>query len=265
MNIIIPMAGAGKRFSDAGYSTHKPAIPTTYRNTGTDLPMVVCAVKDLPGINENGENITFIDRSFHKIDGVENEIKKHYPKANFITIDNLTEGQASTCLLAKSIINNEEDLLIAGCDNGMLYSSEQFKRLTNIFDCLVFTYRNNESVLKNPNSYGWVVADISGAINKISVKKAVSDYPQNDHAIVATFWFKQGHIFVSAAEKMICENDRINNEFYVDQVIKHIIELGFSAGVFEIDRYFGWGTPQDYEEYQNTIRYWEHFVKKEKI
>ena len=58
---------------------------------------------------------------------------------------------------------------------------------------------------------------------------------------------------------MIAENDRINNEFYVDQAIKHVLDLGYSAKVFEIDRYVGWGTPTDFANYQNTIKYWKDF------
>lgn len=260
MNIIIPMAGAGKRFADEGYTISKPAIPTIDRITGKELPMVVCAVKDLPGVEKDGSNVTFIDRAFHKTDGVEEAILEHYPKASFITVENLTEGQACTCLLAKDKINNDEELLIAGCDNGMVFNAEKFEQEKKKADCLVFTYRHNEAVLEKPNAYGWMRIDSDNNIAGTSIKKAISDNPMEDHAVVATFWFKHGADFVKAAEKMISENDRINNEFYVDQVAKHILDLGLKARVFEIDRYICWGTPKDYEEYQATIRYWNKFV-----
>lgn len=260
MNIIIPMAGAGQRFADEGYKIHKPAIPTVDRRSGRKLPMVVCATMDLPGVEVEGNNVTYIDRTFHRTDGVEEEIAKHYPKASFITVENLTEGQACTCLLAKDKINNENPLLIAGCDNGMVLDNGAFQMLTSECDVIVFTYRHNQAVLEHPNAYGWVLVDDSNKIIGLSIKKAVSDTPMEDHAIVATFWFKHGSDFVRAAEKMIAENDRINNEFYVDEVIKHAMELGLDARVFEIDRYIGWGTPKDYEEYMHTIVYWKEFV-----
>ena len=260
MNIIIPMAGAGQRFADAGYKTSKPAIPTIDRRTGKELPMVVCAVKDLPGVEKDGGNVTFIDRVFHKNDGVESAIKGHFPKASFITVENLTEGQACTCLLAKEKINNNEELLIAGCDNGMVFDYTKFEAEKKKADCLVFTYRHNEAVLEKPNAYGWMRVDGDNNITGTSIKKTISDNPMEDHAVVATFWFKHGADFVKAAEKMISENDRVNNEFYVDQVAKHILDRGLKARVFEIDRYICWGTPKDYEEYQATIRYWNIFV-----
>ena len=260
MNIIIPMAGAGQRFADAGYKTSKPAIPTIDRTTGKELPMVVCAVKDLPGVEKDGSNVTFIDRTFHKTDGVEEAILEHFPKASFITVENLTEGQACTCLLAKDKINNDEELLIAGCDNGMVFNAEKFEQEKKKADCLVFTYRHNEAVLEKPNAYGWMRVDSDNNITGTSIKKTISDNPMEDHAVVATFWFKHGADFVKAAEKMISENDRVNNEFYVDQVAKHILDLELKARVFEIDRYICWGTPKDYEEYQASIRYWNKFV-----
>lgn len=264
LNIIIPMAGGGKRFSDQGYKTHKPAIPTIDRRTGQKLPMVVCAVLDLPGVEKDGSNVVFIDRDFHRQDGVEDAIRREFDKARFITIDKLTDGQACTCLLAKDFIDNNEELLIAGCDNGMIFDERLFEQEKQKADCLVFTYRNNEAVLNNPNAYGWMNVDSDNTITGVSIKKAVSDNPVEDHAVVATFWFKNGAVFVNAAEKMIRENDRINGEFYVDQVIKHVMESGYTARVFEIDRYIGWGTPMDYEVYMQTIGYWDQFIHDER-
>lgn len=263
MKVLIPMAGAGRRFTDAGYKIHKPAIPTIDRNSGFEYPMVVCATKDLPGVASDGSNIIYVDRSFHKEDGVEETIKRYYPESVFITTDALTEGQASTCLLAKDMINNDEALLIAGCDNAMDIDLEEFYKLTQDNDVLVFTYRNNEAVLQNPDAYGWMITEPDGRITGISIKKAISSNPVNDHAVVATFWFAKGTIFIRAAEKMIQENDRINGEFYVDQIIKHILELGYRAHIFEIDRYIGWGTPHDYEAYTDTVRYWKGFAKED--
>lgn len=264
MNILIPMAGAGSRFTEAGYKTSKPAIPTYDKRTGKKIPMVVCATLDLPEVDPDGANVIYVDRDFHKTNGTEESILRCFPRAHFITIDHLTEGQACTCLLAEQFINNDEELLIAGCDNGMEMDRQKFDNLRNNADVLVFTYRHNESVLANPNAIGWMIVDDDGKITGTSIKKAISDTPMEDHAVVATFWFKKGSTFVQAAKKMIAENDRINGEFYVDQVIKHVLDLGYTAKVFEIDRYIGWGTPADYELYQKTFEYWNGFYEREK-
>jgi dTDP-glucose pyrophosphorylase len=258
------MAGAGSRFGEAGYTVSKPAIPTYDKRTGKKIPMVVCATLDLPGVKADGSNIIYIDRDYHKTDGTEKAISDYFPNARFITVNHLTEGQACTCMLAESFIDNEEELLIAGCDNGMEFDLEKYKNHCEEADCLVFTYRHNEAVLANPNAYGWMIVDEHDNIMGTSIKKAISDTPMEDHAVVATFWFKKGSIFVEAAKKMIAENDRINNEFYVDQVAKHVLQLGYKAKVFEVDKYIGWGTPLDYELYQKTFEYWNGFYEREK-
>lgn len=259
--ILIPMAGAGQRFADAGYKVHKPAIMTIDRETGEEKPMVVCATRDLPGVAADGSNVIYVDRTFHKEDGVEDAIRSYYPKAVFLTVDHLTEGQACTCMLAEELLNPEEPLLIAGCDNGMDIDRKLFEDLTKECDCIVFTYRHNEAVLANPNAYGWMITDKEGNITGTSIKKAISDTPMEDPAVVATFWFKKAGIFVEATRKMIEENDRINQEFYVDQTVKHVLDLGYKAKIFDIDRYVGWGTPADYEAYQKTYQYFKEFVE----
>jgi dTDP-glucose pyrophosphorylase len=263
MIILIPMAGAGSRFSKEGYKKHKPVIPTKDHRTGLSVPMVVAATSDLPNADNKDTKIIYIDRDFHKKDGVEQQIKEYFPQAEFITINYLTEGQASTCLLAKDNINNNEELIIAGCDNGMIIDSSKFEELRKDADALIFTYRGHNLVLEKPEAHGWVCVDNIDNVTGMSVKKPISDTPLNDHAVVATFWFKKGSSFVEACEKMVEENDRINSEFYVDQVMKHMLDLNYKVKVFEVEKYICWGTPKDYEEYENTFDYWNNFCQKE--
>lgn len=262
--VLIPMAGAGQRFADAGYRVHKPAIMTVDRATGEEKPMVVCATADLPGVLPDGGNVIYVDRTFHKTDGVEDAIRAYYPEASFITVDHLTQGQACTCMLAEDCLDPEEPLLIAGCDNGMDIDRAAYEALQQECDCIVFTYRHNEAVLRNPNAYGWMITDGEGNITGTSIKKAISDTPMEDPAVVATFWFRQAKIFMEATKKMIAENDRINGEYYVDQVAKHVLDLGYRAKIYDIERYVGWGTPADYESYQKTWKYFKEFMETEK-
>lgn len=260
MTVLIPMAGEGSRFKEEGYDIPKPLIPTFDRNTKKELPMVVCAASNLPGINDPDCKIVFIDRDFHKEQGVEQVIKSHWNKAQFITLDHLTEGQASTCLMAKEMINNDDELLIGPCDCGVSIDTNKFNELKKTCDCIVFTFTDNDSVCDNPNAYGWMKVDSNDNILEASVKKAISDTPERDPAVTAVFWFKKGSYFVRAAEDMIAANARINNEFYVDETVNFILKLGLKAKIFSVSKYFCWGTPKDYKDYQNTVRYWENFL-----
>ena len=262
MNILMPMAGAGRRFADRGYKQLKPLIPTTERRDGKTYPMVICAMHDVMECADSHTVPIFVIRSdYHE--NIRNVITDYYPDAVLIGVDHLTEGQACTCLLAKAYIDGDDPLLIAGCDNGMVFEKARFRQAAAATDVLVFTYRHNESVLASPNSYGWVQTDGTERVTGVSVKKAISDHPLDDYAIVSSFWFRRGRDFVKCAEEMIACNDRINGEFYVDQVIAYCLRHGLTTKVLEIERYLGWGTPEDYECYEQTLDYWRAFTKSD--
>lgn len=258
LNILIPMAGAGQRFVKAGYKIHKPILPIIDRKNGNTMPMVCSAVSDLPGVERDNTTLIFVDRQFHVDGGVENEIRKYYPKAQFVTVEQLTEGQACTCLLAKNFINNSDELLISACDNGIQINQNKFMQLKTLCDVIVFTYKSLDT-RNNPNAYGWVKVDENNNAIEVSCKRAISDTPERDHAIVATFWFREGSIFVNASERMLKQNDRVNDEFYVDEAINHVIAMGYRVKVFQVDKYICWGTPADYEGYMGTIKYWNEY------
>ncbi|MBT6843910.1 MAG: nucleotidyltransferase, partial [Candidatus Melainabacteria bacterium] len=183
---MIPMAGAGSRFADEGYTTPKPLLPVM----GT--PMVIKAMQALPSSEQNQE--IFICRDFHIADyQIDAKLKEHYPNAKIVQVKELTQGQAATCLLAKDLINNDEELVIGASDNGMIYDAVMFESMKQDYDALVFSFRNNQCVVAKPEQYGWIKTngtDVTG----VSVKKAISDDPINDHAIVGSFWFKQGSL-----------------------------------------------------------------------
>lgn len=263
MRILIPMAGDGRRFKDAGYKENKAVLPMIYRRTGEECPMVVCSTRDLPGVEEDGGNIAFIARGFQMRQGVDARIRKWYKDASFFSVEGLTEGQACTCLIAKEFIDMDDELLIAACDNGIEYDMDGFNDIKRDSDLVVFTYRHDKRVEEDPDAFGWVRADSSNRITGVSVKRHISDTPWNDHAIVGTFWFRKGRMFVNAAEEMMREDDRVNNEFYVDETVKHVIEAGLCARAFEVRKFLNYGTPQDYEHYLKTLGHFREFVKSE--
>lgn len=250
MIALIPMAGEGSRFKAEGYETPKPLIHVLGK------PMVIQAAESLP----KSDRYIFICRSFHISEyQIDKHLKDYYPQAEIITVDQLTEGQASTCLLAKDLVNTDEPLLIGASDNGMQYDMSRFEAEAQDADCFVFTFRNNVTVVPKPKQYGWVAVDDQGNATKVSVKVPISDNPIKDHAVVGAFYFKKGSLFVEAAERMIAKNRRVNNEFYVDECINEVIEAGYKVKAFEIDYYICWGTPNDYR----TFNYWESFFRQE--
>ncbi len=254
LTVLIPMAGQGKRFQDEGYDDPKPFIEVS------EKPMIIQAVNALP----KGDRYVFVCRTEHVQEyGLEALLKSNFSEIKIIPIDYLTQGQASTCLLAEGEVEPESQLLIGPCDNGMSWNLGKFNSMRDDcnIDVLVWTFRNNVTVRHKPQMYGWVAVDGEGRAQKISCKVPISKDPVHDHAIVGTFWFRKASCFFECTKRMIAKNRSTNNEFYVDEVMNEAIEDNLNVKVFEIDKYICWGTPNDLRVYE----YWEKFFKEGQI
>ena len=240
---VIPMSGSGSRFAAEGYILPKPVIPAS------GAPMILTIIDALPP----SDKWIFVVRKEH-IDnyGIDKVILKKLPGA-IIVPEEKPVGQATSCMLALSYLDPEEDVLIAACDNSFLYDEEKFSALKkrSDVDMVLWTFTKNELLLSKPEAWGWVRLDEDGeTIADMSVKIPVSDTPFNDHAVVATFYFKKAKQFKDACELMIGENYRINNEFYVDSLPIFYKKLGLKSVIFDVDLYVGWGKPADLHRYE---------------
>ena len=238
---LIPMAGEGQRFVEAGYSIPKPLIDVD------GIPMVVRAANSLP----DADHWIFICREEHIQDhGIDNKLKKFFPNAEIVSVGYLTQGQASTCLLAREFIHPGDQLTIGACDNAMEYNKEVFEQKIKEADALIWTFRNNSVVLKNPKAYGWVEIDETEKALKVSCKEPISATPLNDHAVIGSFSFQNADTFLQCVDTLIAKNRRINNEFYLDVALDECIQLDFMVKLIEVHQYLCWGTPQDLETYK---------------
>ena len=248
---LIPMAGAGNRFVQEGYPDPKPLIPVSGK------PMIVQAVTSLPP----AEHHRFACLGSH-LDSypLAQTLQDEVPGASIIRIDALTEGQACTCELAMEGIEPDAPLLIAACDNGMVYDRAKYQALRSdpTVDVIVWSFRHHPGSQRNPQMYGWLNVDPAGNVTSCSVKVPISDDPYNDHAIVGTFYFKKSRYFLDALKGLYSKNVRVNGEFYVDSCVNELVAMGLNVKVFEIDHYICWGTPNDLRTYQ----YWQRFFHK---
>ncbi len=166
-------------------------------------------------------------------------------------------------MLAMPYIQPDDSIFIAACDNSFLYDKEKYNTLSNdtTVDAVVWTFTQDTLLEVNPKSWGWIrLADDSSTIKDVSIKVPVSDAPYNDHAIVASFFFRRAQDFIDAYAMMTEENFRINNEFYVDAIPLFLNKLGKRSIIFDVDLYVGWGKPSDLYMYQ--LKEQEHNVKK---
>lgn len=248
---LIPLAGKGARFAREGYDKPKPLIPVSGK------PMIVQAAAHLPA----SEKHIFVCLGEHlEAHPLEREIKAVYPDARILRLDEVTQGQACTCEIGLGGEDPESPLLIAACDNGMIWNRARYLEYLNDdrVDALAWSFRRHSSSERNPQMYGWIKTDGDGTVTGVSVKKPISADPYNDHAIVGTFYYRKAAYFLEALQRMYRKNVRVNGEFYADSTLNELVEMGLKVKVFEVDNYICWGTPNDLRVYE----YWQSFFHK---
>lgn len=248
---LIPMAGAGSRFVQEGYRDPKPLIDISGK------PMIVQAVSSLPPAEQHifaclGDHL---DRY-----PLAQALQQEVPGACVVRIDGLTEGQASTCERALAAVDPDSPLLIAACDNGMVYDHGKYQALRgdDHVDAIVWSVRHHPGSQRNPQMYGWLEVDSTNNVTSCSVKVPISEAPYNDHAVVGTFYFKRARYFLDALKGLYEKDVRVNGEFYVDSCVNELVAMGLRVKAFEIDHYLCWGTPNDLRTYE----YWQRFFHK---
>lgn len=242
---IIPMSGSGSRFSSEGYLLPKPLISVSGKT------MIERVVERLP----KADKWIFVVRKEHvAMYQIDSFIKKIVPDAVVVVEEN-PWGQAPSCMLAMPHVEENDEIFIAACDNSFLYDVQKFESLCERpdVDAITWTFTQDTLLTDNPQAWGWVkVASDGEEIIDMSVKIPVSDSPFNDHAVVASFYFKRASDFKAAYNLMVKEDYRINNEYYVDSMPIFMKKFGKKSVIFDIDLYVGWGKPKDlhlYEQY----------------
>ena len=238
VNILIPLGGAGKRFSDAGYVTPKPFIDVNGES------MIKAVVRNL---NHPSANFIFvINEELVSVSDFENHINEIGVDSEIRAVSKLTEGPASTVLAAKDLINNEDPLIVINCDQIILDYN-----LTNIIDFVSVTGCDGllGCFLSSSKKNSYVKLDPNGEVCDVKEKIVISNIATNG----LHFW-KNGSDFVDSAEEMISLNDRYNNEFYVAPTYNYLIKKGKKILPFFYNLHFPIGTPEDLESYLRTVK-----------
>jgi HAD superfamily hydrolase (TIGR01509 family) len=231
MNIVIPMAGAGSRFRDAGYTFPKPLIEVRGK------PMIQVVVEN---INIDANYIFIVQKSEREKYNLDTLLNLIAPNCTIIETDGVTEGAACTALLSKEFINNDDPLFFANSDQFVEWNSSDFlynMQESNV-DGGIVSFRSTHP------KWSFAKIDESGFVTEVAEKNPISDI-----ATVGFYYWKHGSDFVKYAEQMIKKNVRVNNEFYVCPVFNQAIESGKKIKTFDIDKMWGLGTPEDLEYY----------------
>lgn len=238
-NVVIPMAGFGSRFSEAGYLMPKPFIDVKGK------PMIQVVVENL-GFDIINTRFIFIVRKEHIEKYNANYILNLIaPGCIIVTTDTVTEGSACSILLAKEFIDNDEHLFIANSDQFVEWNCNEFmySMIGDNIDGGIATFE--------ADSLKWSYAklDDDGFVSEVAEKKRISN-----HATVGFYYWKAGSDYVKYTNQMITKNIRVNNEFYTCPVYNEAIDDGKKIKIFDVKRMWGIGIPVDLEYFLQTYK-----------
>ncbi len=233
MNIVIPMAGAGSRFVDAGFKDPKPLLKAHGKT------LLEWSVDSLP--LELATRLVFIGlRAHQKTTSIEDLIQQRYKKHNpqFIWLDHVTRGQAETVMMAADLLDKDKGLIIFNIDTA-------------------FESRNLVKLLQDPAHDGvlgcfdsseprFSFARTDGAGNVLEVKEKV---PISNHALTGFYHFAKCADFLQAAKAAIDASRTEKGEFYVAPLYTDLIAKGKRFVLDQVDCHWILGTPDEYRSF----------------
>jgi dTDP-glucose pyrophosphorylase len=238
LNIVIPMAGRGSRFAQAGFNLPKPLIPVH------DVPMIRLVIQNLrPALPHRF--IFLCLREHIERYNVGRQLRFWAPGCEVIPVDRVSDSAAATALLARQFIDSAHPLMIAKSDQWIDVCIEDYLKVMDISraDGLIMTMRSNR-----PNA-SYVRFDGKGRAIEVVERQAVSQ-----EATARIYNFRRGSDFVAAADAMTAKNLRTNNNFGVASVYNELIAAGLSIACCNVghdgDGRYALGNPSDLIRFQ---------------
>lgn len=247
MSKVILASGAGKRFSDAGYTVPKPALSLGGKS------LLEHSLLAIPG-----DSTVIVTRTDLPDRGVVGEVASKYTTSTLV-LPGMTRGQAESALLGIAALAEDCAVTVGACDSLIGVETAQVEKSVSEAggEGLVVWVSNRYHVAnRKPEQYGWVKASQDGTITKSWVK----EQPDIDGAsvITGTFTFGSRKFAIEVIEKLLEENITVNGEFYLDSVVQRQIDSGKPCVALELPSFVSVGTPLEYE----SALYWQSCFDK---
>jgi NDP-sugar pyrophosphorylase family protein len=229
LNIVIPAAGRGRRFLEAGYVTPKPFIRLR------EKPMIEHVIDSVrPTLGWNYRFTLLVQADALRF------LTPAFAGMTIIAVDGVTDGAARTVLLAKHIIDTPDPLLIVNSDQIIHWSVDDFLLSDRGRDGMIATF-----TATGPQ-YSYVRHD-RGVVQEVAEKRVISDT-----ATAGAYWWRRGAEFVRCAEAMIADDERVNGEFYVAPVYNYLLNPKTLVTTYPVDGVDQLGTPEDLRSYRDA-------------
>jgi len=238
MNVILPMAGRGTRFSNSGYSTPKPFIEILGK------PMFLWALKSIAGLDINKLIIIVLEehRTKYNLDHLLN-CYCNFP-FQIITLKNVTEGQLCTVMEAEPYVNNEEEILIISSDTLVISDiGEVIKKNISNVDGIISTMVSDIG-----DNWSFVKLDSFENVVAVAEKNRISN-----NISTGLYYFKNSNKFFHYAHLLINRNMRVNGEFYIIPVYELMLNDFLQIKVANSLQMWDMGNPEAKRIFEDAL------------
>lgn len=217
MNILVLMAGKGKRFTDEGYTTPKPLLKVNGK------PILQWTTESCPYITHTGmeqsNNIKLyfaILQEHINADLVDFLYSVYGKNIHIITFPELTKGNLETAYIACNTMSSlTDELLVLDSDNK--YSSAGIKSFISELPkdkstAAIFVFNNTDQSLPNK----WANAKLEK--NIVSGIREKDDTWVSYPSLIGTFYFSSTKFFIDSANKILKESAPVKGEYYMSMV-----------------------------------------------
>ena len=238
INVIIPMCGISKRFTDADYTVPKYVLDVN------GVPMYAASVNSLKLTIEH--QLYFVVNVHMDAEyNLESDIKSHFPDAIVIKLLHPTKGQAETLMKTRQYVGPSSGTLVLCCDQMVDYDSVDYNKLLldNSIAGSLLTFDNSGDDV----AWTYVRMDMLNTLTDIACKVPISNTP-----IVGTYhWSSSDWMYRDLAE-LIRRRILVNGELYICPAVGISMRNASKPWkAFGVERMIPLGTPEDYESYLN--------------
>ena len=233
MEIVITMAGLGKRFIDAGYTEPKYMIKAHGRS------LFEWAMESLKAFRRAQDVYTFIVRKDDKASDfiVEKCDELLIGTKRIVELKNTTDGQATTAMLASRFWNAEDELLIYNIDTYV----EAFEMTPDQIhgDGFIPCFK------AEGEHWSFVSVDESGKATEVREKKRISD-----NCTLGAYYFKTCSLYEKLYNEYYSDASKLENgEKYIAPLYNHMIEKGLKVYISDEKKVHVLGTPAELETF----------------
>jgi dTDP-glucose pyrophosphorylase len=237
ISIVVPMAGRGSRFSQAGYDTPKPLIPIH------GAPMIRVVIENIRPSSPHRFIFICQAEAVARYD-LRRRLDAWAPGSAVVELDYVTEGAACTVLTAEQHIDRDQPLMIANSDQYVDIVIDDYlaQMERQALDGLIMTMDADDP------KWSFAAVDDAGLVTRVVEKQPISR-----HATVGVYNYRRAGDFIDGAREMIARDLRVNGEFYVAPVYDQMIARGARVGVYSVGAedagMYGLGIPADLEKF----------------